>query len=142
MVCLLAVPLLALAVSPAAPADPKNGLAPLQGTWKLASVEINGKAVDVPQNPPRWVIRSPAGRTRKRVTMGVVTEGAPAKKAGVKKDDVLLKVGAEAATGVRQVVALVRRAAPGSELTLRVKRGGKEQDIAVKVGVLPFFFLD
>src|SRR5260370_15532630 len=77
MVCLLAVPLLALAVGPAAPADPKNGLAPLQGTWKLASVEINGKAVDVPQNPPRWVIKGNkvryAGQDLAALTVGATT---------------------------------------------------------------------
>jgi uncharacterized protein (TIGR03067 family) len=241
MLCLLAFPALALAVGPAALAEPKKGLAPLQGTWKLTSMEINGRSVDVPQNPPRWVIKgnkvryagqelavltvdagttpknidlafvSPkrilegiyavdkdtlklcvnrqtdgvkerpqefdtkdkaewrllvftrdkagagegkegldgfvgiqiaAGPNANEVVIGAVIKGSPAEKAGVKKDDLLVKVGAEEATGVQQVVALCRRAAPGSELTLRVKRDGKEQDIPVKVGVLPFFFLD
>jgi len=78
----------------------------------------------------------------RQVVIGDVLEGSPAKKAGLKKDDVILKVGAGEATDLRTTIDLCRRAKPGSTLTLRIKRDGKEQDIAVKVGVLPFQFLD
>ena len=69
-------------------------------------------------------------------------EGSPAQKAGLKKDDVLLKINADAATDLQTTVRTIRQAKPGTELTLRIRRGEKEQDVKVKAGVLPFFLLD
>jgi uncharacterized protein (TIGR03067 family) len=67
---------------------------------------------------------------------------SPAQKAGFKKDDVLLKVGSDAAGDLQQTINLVRQLKPGSDAILHVRRAGKEQDITVKVGVAPFLFLD
>jgi uncharacterized protein (TIGR03067 family) len=67
---------------------------------------------------------------------------SPAQKAGLKKDDVLLRVDSEAATDLHQTVNLVRQLKPGGDAVLRVRRAGKQQDITVKVGVAPFLFLD
>lgn len=78
----------------------------------------------------------------KQVGIADVLKGMAAEKAGLQKDDILLKIGAADATGVQQTVDLVRQAKPGSELTIRVKRGEKEHDFRVKVGVPPFFLLD
>lgn len=71
-----------------------------------------------------------------------VIDGSPAKKAGLLKDDIILQVGGQAATDLRTTVRLVADFRPGSEVTFRVKRGDKEQEIKVRVGVLPFFYLD
>jgi uncharacterized protein (TIGR03067 family) len=78
----------------------------------------------------------------KGVVVAMVLEGSPALKAGLKKDDVILRVGDQEATGVREVVEMVRRVRPGSELTLRIRRDGKERDVTVRVGVMPFSLLD
>jgi uncharacterized protein (TIGR03067 family) len=78
----------------------------------------------------------------KKVVIGAILDDSPAKKADLKKDDVLLKVGGQEVTGLRACVDMIRVAKPGSELTLRVKRGDKEMDVTVKVGVIPFFLLD
>jgi uncharacterized protein (TIGR03067 family) len=67
---------------------------------------------------------------------------SPAQKAGFKKDDVLLKVGNDAAEDLQQTINLVRQLKPGRDAVMRVRRAGKEQDITVKVGVAPFLFLD
>jgi uncharacterized protein (TIGR03067 family) len=67
---------------------------------------------------------------------------SPAEKAGLKKDDILLKVGSDATEDLQQTINLVRQLRPGSEVILRVRRAGKEQDVTVRVGVAPFFFLD
>jgi uncharacterized protein (TIGR03067 family) len=71
-----------------------------------------------------------------------VLDGGAAKGAGLKKDDVLLKVGAADAKELRAVVELIRETRPGTELNLRVRRDGKERDFNLKVGVMPFFLLD
>jgi uncharacterized protein (TIGR03067 family) len=65
-------------------------------------------------------------------------EGSPAKKAGLQKDDVVLKAGATEGTDLRAVVDAVRRCKPGDEIVFRVRRDGKEKEITVKTGVLPF----
>ncbi len=88
-----------------------------------------GIAIKSNENPPQVVISD-------------VIAGSPAQKAGLKKDDIVLKVGAGEAIDLRTVVGMCRQAKPGSTLTLRIKREGKEQDISVKVGVLPFFELE
>ena len=66
-----------------------------------------------------------------------VFDGAPADKAGLMKDDVLLDVGGSKVTGIRQAVEAVRRAKPGEGLSLRIRRADKEQYANVKVGLFP-----
>jgi uncharacterized protein (TIGR03067 family) len=78
----------------------------------------------------------------KETVVTAVIEGGPAHQAGLKKDDVLLKVGAAEPTDLKTVIRAVQQARPGSELTLRVRRDGKERDLVIKVGVLPFYLLD
>ncbi len=65
-----------------------------------------------------------------------------AQKAGLKKDDIIAKIGVTAPGTLREAFDQVRQLRPGTDLTVRVRRGKKEQDIRVRVGVVPFFFLD
>jgi uncharacterized protein (TIGR03067 family) len=240
----IACPLITLAVALAAggtvDAGKKEEFAPLQGTWKLVSLEADGEMREIPEPPPRWVIkgdkvlyaggpladltldtmttprsvdlhflkpkkvlegvysldgdtlkvcvnrltegvkerplgfstkgksewrllvfqREKAGgdgkeglagfvgvaiqlnKERKELSLAQVFDGSPAKEAGLKQNDILLKVGAEEAMDLRTVVNLVRQSRPGSNLTFRVRRGDQEREIVVKVGVMPFFLLD
>jgi uncharacterized protein (TIGR03067 family) len=80
--------------------------------------------------------------TTKEIQVVDTIKDSPAEKAGLKKDDVLLKVGSDATGDLQQTVNLVRQLKPGSDVALRVRRAGKEQDITVKVGVAPFLFFD
>jgi uncharacterized protein (TIGR03067 family) len=79
---------------------------------------------------------------QKELVIRDVLDGTPAQKAGLKKDDVLLKVGGQDATEVRATVVMFAQSRPGTDVGVRVRRVGKEQDINVKVGAAPFFFLD
>jgi uncharacterized protein (TIGR03067 family) len=72
------------------------------------------------------------------VIVDLVLAGSPAQKAGLKKDDRLLKVGGAPPTTVKSTVDLVRQARPGSDLVLSIRRGDKERDITIRVGVAPF----
>ncbi len=74
-----------------------------------------------------------------KVRIDALIEGSPAKKSGLKKDDIVLQVGDTAASDLKTVVDAVREVRPATDLTLRVERDGKELDIKVRVGVLPFF---
>jgi uncharacterized protein (TIGR03067 family) len=81
-------------------------------------------------------------RKRKQVLIGNTQPGSPARKAGLKKGDILLKVGSQEVTELREVIDLVQQTKPGSKITLRIKRDGTEQDVTLKAGMLPFFLLD
>jgi uncharacterized protein (TIGR03067 family) len=79
---------------------------------------------------------------QKEVVVTGALDGSPAKAAGLRKDDVLVAVGAADATDLQTVIGVVRRQKPGDELTLKIKRDGKPQEVKVKVGKMPFFYLD
>jgi len=81
------------------------------------------------------------GKTKEIQIVDTIKD-SPAEKAGVKKDDFLLKVGSDAAEDLQQTIKLVQQLKPGSNAILRVRRADKEQDITVKVGVAPFLFLE
>ena len=70
-----------------------------------------------------------------------VFDGSPAKKAGLKKDDVVVKVGGAEVSDLQGLVRTIQQAKPGSELAIVVKRAGKEQRVTAKIGVLPFHLL-
>ncbi|QJW95699.1 TIGR03067 domain-containing protein [Frigoriglobus tundricola] len=78
---------------------------------------------------------------KKAVVVAAPLKGSPAEKAGLKKGDAVLKVGATAATDLETAVKAVRAAKPGTALEFRIDRDGKEQTITVKVGVLPFHWV-
>jgi uncharacterized protein (TIGR03067 family) len=73
-----------------------------------------------------------------KVVVNFVIDGSPAKKAGLRPDDVLLKVGSQEVKVLRDAIETVRLTKPGSALVFRVLRDGKENDITVTVGVMPF----
>src|SRR5262249_31439870 len=83
-----------------------------------------------------------ADQDKNQIVVSELLGDGPAKKAGLKKGDVVIKLGGADATNLQEVVARVRRAKPGSDLEFLIQRDGKEQNIGVKVGKLPFFYLD
>ncbi len=78
---------------------------------------------------------------RKEVTIAGTLDASPAKKAGAKKDDIVVAVNNAAVSDLLATVDAVRGLKPGTELTLRIRRGKKESDITVKVGVMPFKYV-
>jgi uncharacterized protein (TIGR03067 family) len=80
-------------------------------------------------------------REKKEVIINDVFDKSPGKKAGLEKNDILLKAGDAEATDLMMIVQVIRQARPGTDLTLKVKREGKEKEIKVAVGVFPFRFV-
>src|SRR5262249_21135940 len=78
----------------------------------------------------------------KKFVINDIIAKSPAEKAGLKKEDEILKVGELEPADLKGVIDRVRQAAPGSDLTIRVRRDGQERDITVRVGVLPFQLLE
>lgn len=77
----------------------------------------------------------------KQIIVNDVLAGSPAKKAGLKKDDVILKMAGAAATDLASAVNSVRQVQPGREVAIVIRRDGNEKEIIVKAGVLPFRFI-
>lgn len=82
-----------------------------------------------------------ADEDNKAVVVNAPIEGSPADKAGLKKDDIILKVGGTAATDLKTAINAVRETKPGAKLDIRISRDGKESTVTVPVGVLPFNFV-
>jgi uncharacterized protein (TIGR03067 family) len=77
----------------------------------------------------------------KAVLVASPLKGSPAEKAGLKTDDVIVKVGQTAASDLETTVKAVRDLKPGDKVDFVVKRGDKEMTFTIKVGVLPFEFV-
>jgi serine protease Do len=78
------------------------------------------------------------GRYNVREVRGVgitqVVKDSPAEKAGLRKDDVILKFDGENVTSVRKLNRLVSEVAPDQSVRLAISRSGSEQDVSVTIG--------
>lgn len=63
-----------------------------------------------------------------------VIEGSPAERAGLKKDDVIVKFDGEAVTSVRKLNRLISEVAPEHAARLTIIRGGDERELTVTLG--------
>jgi serine protease Do len=60
-----------------------------------------------------------------------VVKDSPAEKAGLKKDDVILRFEGESVTSARKLSRLVSESAPDQTVRLTISRGGAEQEVTV-----------
>ena len=74
----------------------------------------------------RYGLREPRG-----VGITKVVSGSPAEKAGLRKDDVILRFDNENVTSVRKLNRLVSEVAPDQSVRILISRGGAEQEVAV-----------
>jgi serine protease Do len=80
------------------------------------------------ENMARYHLSSPRG-----VGITRVVQGSPAEKAGLKKDDVILRLDGENITSVRKLNRLVSEIAPDQSVKVTVSRGGAEQEITATI---------
>ena len=80
------------------------------------------------ENMGRYHMSSPRG-----VGITRVIAGSPAEKAGLKKDDVILRLDGENITSVRKLNRLVSEIAPDQSVRVTVSRGGAEQEITATI---------
>jgi serine protease Do len=66
-----------------------------------------------------------------------VTADGPAATAGIKAGDVILSVDDRAIAGGKDLADVIRQKPPGSQVRVRVKRDGAEQDLSVVLGKRP-----
>jgi membrane-associated protease RseP (regulator of RpoE activity) len=81
------------------------------------------------ENMGRYGLREARG-----VGITSVVKDSPAEKAGLKKDDVILRFDGENVTSARKLTRLVSEVAPDQTVRLGISRGGSEQEVAVTIG--------
>lgn len=77
------------------------------------------------------------GRYGMREVRGVgitqVVKDSPAEKAGLRKDDVIVRFESDSVTSARKLQRLVSEVAPDQTVKLGISRGGSEQEVAVTI---------
>ncbi len=66
-----------------------------------------------------------------------VVKDSPAEKAGLRKDDVILRIDNEPVTSVRRLNRLVSEIAPDQTVRVAISRGGAEQELVATMGRRP-----
>ncbi len=81
------------------------------------------------ENMSRYGLREARG-----VGITNIVKDSPAEKAGLRKDDVILRFDSESVTSVRKLNRLVSEVAPDQTVRIAISRGGAEQEVAVTIG--------
>ncbi len=120
----------------AAPAPPETPMPDAPEAPAAFSMFIQGGsflgvyAEDVnKENMSRYGMRDARG-----VGITQVVKDSPAEKAGLKKDDVIVRFEGDTVTSVRKLNRLVAEVAPDQTVKLGISRGGGEQEVAVTIG--------
>jgi serine protease Do len=81
------------------------------------------------ENVNRYRLSQPRG-----VGITQVVKDSPAEKAGLRKDDVILRIDGENVTSVRKLNRLVSEIAPDHSVRIQISRNGSEQEITATMG--------
>src|SRR5216110_302238 len=81
------------------------------------------------ENMGRYGLREPRG-----VGITSVAKDSPAEKAGLRKDDVILRVDNDNVTSARKLSRLISEVAPDHVVRLMISRSGAEQEVSVTIG--------
>jgi len=115
-----------IALAPGAPGEPGAAFSLFFQGGSFLGVH----AEDVnKENMGRYGLREARG-----VGVTEVVKDSPAEKAGLRKDDVILRFEADSVTSVRKLMRLVSEVAPDQNVRLAISRGGSEQEVGVTIG--------
>lgn len=121
----------ALAQQPA-PAPPEPPNEPFMNTFSLFTdggyLGVYAENINR-ENMSRYHMSQPRG-----VGITRVIQGSPAEKAGLRKDDVILRLDGENITSVRKLNRLVSEIAPDQSVRVTVSRNGSEQELTATIG--------
>jgi serine protease Do len=71
------------------------------------------------------------------VTVAGVERASPAARAGLRQGDAILAVNGERIEGSRGLIRTVAAVSPGSNVSLTIRRQGREMDVSITVGRRP-----
>ncbi len=66
-----------------------------------------------------------------------VTPGGPADRAGIRRGDVVVRVGNQPTVAEGALASAVARLRPGQRVTVRIRRDGQERDVLVRTTAQP-----
>jgi len=113
-----------------APAPPEPPDFPGAFSFFVGGSFIGVYAEDISrENMARYGLSEPRG-----VGITEVMKDSPAEKAGLRKDDVILRFENDTVTSSRKLSRLVSEVAPDQTVRLGISRGGAEQEVSVTVG--------
>jgi S1-C subfamily serine protease len=99
---------------------------------------LAAEGVKTEEAPKGWLgVQIRMEETKGQIVVEMVLPESPAEKAGLKEQDVILKLDKEEVTGLQSFVAKIGAKKPGDEITLRIKRDCEEKDVKVKLGEYP-----
>ncbi len=84
-----------------------------------------------------WMGVSISENDRGQVEIYDVESGGPAELAGLKEEDILLKIDGRPITSASMFASGIRTSKPGQEIKLEVERAGKTREVRVKLGEYP-----
>ena len=129
---ILLAPGAALAQQPAPPAPPAD-VEPLEQNFSFW-IDGSGFLGVYAEN----ITRENMGRYNLNQVRGVgvtqIVKDSPAEKAGLRKDDVILRIDGENVNSVRKLNRLVSEMAPDHSVRIAVSRGGAEQEVTATIG--------
>src|SRR6266550_3502386 len=81
------------------------------------------------ENMARYGMREVRG-----VGVTEVSKDSPAEKAGLRKDDVIVRFDGESVTSVRKLTRLINESSPDQNVRITISRGGAEQELSATLG--------
>jgi len=119
--------------APPAPPSPPAGVEPFERNFSIL-VDGGGYLGVYAEN----INNENMGRYRLNQVRGVgvtqVVKDSPAEKAGIRKDDVILRIDGENVNSVRKLNRLISEMAPDHSVRVNVSRGGAEQELTATIG--------
>ncbi|MFL5342740.1 MAG: PDZ domain-containing protein [Gemmataceae bacterium] len=95
-----------------------------------------GRATAAPRDGTIGIDEVAAATSGKGVVVKKFADESPARQAGIKEDDVILKVGQKFVSSPEEFNDAVKAARPGSKIKVSVQRGSKQMLIDVKVAAV------
>ena len=108
------------------------------GAASLVRADGDEKKGEKRDRPFLGINLAPAGKTAaKGVVIGEVLKDTGAEKAGLKKGDVILKLGDKEVASAKKFMELLLKLSPGDEVALLIERDGAQKVVKATLGKRP-----
>src|SRR5262245_14710493 len=103
----------------------------LAGVALLALLTGSLVAEDKKKKPKKSFLGVQIAKTKDGVLIRAIIPKSPAEKAGLKTDDLLVRIDGVKPDTLRAAVDVIRNLKPGKEIKIVIKRDGKDKEIKV-----------
>ncbi len=110
-----------------------EGLRGAQGNWNNA-INANGAYRMFSLDSNRAMLGVTSEKTDKGVRVESITKGSAAEKAGLKKEDIITRVGDKKIVTTDDLTEAIKKQKPGDKIDVSYLREGKEQKVTAELG--------